>query len=166
MLNHRSWKPLCAVAVTAVLVSLHSVSAEKHPPKAERSMDSGPRTAASFMHAKLKATHRIIDGLAFEDFSSIKDGADELLRMTELASWKVRRDPVYMHYSADFERTATRLRDAARAQSIEKATFAYMHLTVSCTTCHQHVRNVVHVAPATAPATGAKLNPVGRTVIR
>lgn len=166
MFNHRSWKPLCAVAITAVLVSLHSVSAEKHPPTADRSMDPGPGTPESFMHAKLQATHHVIDGLAFEDFSSIENGADELLRMTELASWKVRRDPVYMHYSADFERTATRLRDAARAQSIEKATFAYMHLTVSCTTCHQHVRNVVHVAPATAPATGAKLNPVGRTVIR
>lgn len=162
MLKQGLLKPLCALAAVATLASLHSASAEKHPPVAERSIDPDTQTPVSFMHAKLRATHHIIDGLAFEDFNRVEEGAEELLRMTELASWKVRRDPVYMHYSADFERTATRLRDAARAHSIEKATFAYMHLTVSCTTCHQHVRNVVQVAPAS----GARLPDVGPTVIR
>lgn len=161
MLNRLSWKLLCPVAVVTAFATYHSVSAEKHPPAASRLLDTEEATQ-SFMYAKLEATHQIIDGLAYEDFSNIEDGADELLRMTELSSWKVRRDPIYMHYSADFERTALRLRDAARARSIEKAKFAYMHLTVSCTTCHQHVRNVVQVAPSA----DAKLSPAKRTVVR
>jgi len=162
MLKHLSWKPLCAIAVCAALVSYHSVAGEQHPPAAIRALDKEAIPGKSFMHAKLVATHWIIDGLAFEDFADIEAGADELLRMTELASWKVRRDPLYMHYSADFERTSLRLRDAARARSIEKAAFAYMHLTVSCTTCHQHVRNVVQMAPAV----DANRSSIDRVIIR
>ncbi|MFT5092324.1 MAG: hypothetical protein ACI93T_001143 [Porticoccaceae bacterium] len=162
MLKRIPWKTLCAAVALASLVSFHSTAAEKHPSPASRSLDVEDDSGKSFMHAKLQATHQVVDGLAFEDFARIERGADELLRMTELASWKLRRDPLYMHYSSDFESTALRLRDAARARSIEKATFAYMHLTVSCTACHQHVRNVVQIAPATE----ASVAPANQTIIR
>jgi hypothetical protein len=162
MLKRFPWKPLCAVVALASLVSFHSTAAEKHPPPASRSLETEEASGKLFMHAKLLATHQVVDGLAFEDFARIERGADELLRMTELASWKVRRDPIYMHYSSDFETTALRLLDAARARSIEKATFAYMHLTVSCTACHLHVRNVVQIAPATE----ANAAPSNQTIVR
>ncbi len=160
--NKFSWKATLATVALGGLVTFHTVADEINPPPASRTLDNDDDSGKPFMHAKLAAAHQIVDGLAFEDFSRIENGADELLRMTELASWKVRRDPIYMHYSADFEGTALRLRDAARARSIEKATFAYMHLTVSCTACHQHVRDVVQIAPA-ADATA---QPTVRTVIR
>ena len=167
MWNQFSWKAVLATAALAGVVTFHSFADEIHPPPASRTLDNDDDddddgSGKPFMHAKLAATHQIVDGLAFEDFSQIERGADKLLRMTELASWKVRRDPIYMHYSADFEGTALRLKDAARARSIEKATFAYMHLTVSCTACHQHVRNVVQMAPG-ADATA---QPTGGTVFR
>lgn len=153
------WKLTCAALLIAGLVSFHSPAAESDsPPGTEADTQSGE----AFMQAKLKATHEIVDGLAFEDFTRIERGADELLRVAELASWKVRRDPVYMHYAMDFEETALRLRDAARRRSVESATFAYMHLTVSCTACHQHVRNVVQVAPAR----GARFESWNRRVLR
>ena len=162
MCNQFSWKAALATVALAGVVTFHAFADEIHPPPASRTLDAYDGSGKPFMHAKLAATHQIVDGLAFEDFSRIERGADELLRMTELASWKVRRDPIYMHYSADFESTSLRLRSAARARSIEKATFAYMHLTVSCTACHQHVRGVVQIAPA-ADATA---QPTGRTVLR
>jgi len=162
MWNQFSWKAALATVALAGAVTFHTVADEIHPPPASRKLDDDDRSGTPFMHAKLAATHQIVDGLAFESFSQIERGADELLRMTELASWKVRRDPIYMHYSADFESTALRLRKAARARSIEKATFAYMHLTVSCTACHQHVRNVVQMDPAP----DATAQPTGQTVFR
>lgn len=149
MFKQIPWKFVCAAIALAGLASLHTIAAEKDPPPASRLLDAEPESGEAFMHAKLEATHQVIDGLAYEDYDRIEQGAEKLLQITELASWKVRRDPVYMHYAGDFERTATRLRDAARSRSIEKATFASIHLTVSCTACHQHVRNVVQVAPAT-----------------
>jgi len=162
MWNQFSWKAALATVTLAGVVTFHSFADEIHPPPASRTLDKDDGPGTPFMHAKLAATHQIVDGLAFEDFSRIERGADELLRMTELASWKVRRDPVYMHYSADFESTSLRLRKAARARCIEKATFAYMHLTVSCTACHQHVRNVVQMDPAP----DATAQPTGQTVFR
>lgn len=162
MFHHVPWKPLCAAIALAGLVSFHSIAAENNPPPAKRVLDAKPESGEAFMQAKLTATHLVVDGLAYEDFGQIEEGADKLLQITELASWKVRRDPVYMHYAGDFERTATRLRDAARAHSIEKATFAYVHLTVSCTACHQHVRNVVQIAPSTE----ARFHPESRPMLR
>ncbi|NQV22912.1 MAG: hypothetical protein HQ518_00970 [Rhodopirellula sp.] len=162
MFKQYSWKPLCAALALAGLLSFHSIAAENSPPPASRVLDAETESGEAFMHAKLTATHLVVDGLAYEDLGRIEKGADELLQITELASWKVRRDSVYMHYAGDFERTATRLRDAARAHSIEKATFAYIHLTVSCTACHQHVRNVVQVAPATE----ARFHPGSRPMRR
>ena len=164
MWSQFSWKAALATVALAGAVTFHAFADEIHPPPASRTFDDddGDGSGKSFMHAKLAATHQIVDGLAFEDFSRIEGGADELLRMTELASWKVRQDPLYMHYSADFESISLRLRAAARARSIEKATFAYMHLTVSCTACHQHVRDVVQIAPAP----DATAQPTGQTVFR
>ena len=162
MFKHLSWKSVCVAGALAGLVSLHSIAAEKNPPAASRLLEEHTESGEAFMHAKLKATHQIVDGLAFEDYARIEQGADELLRITEMASWKVRRDPIYMHYAADFEQTATRLLNAARARSIEKATFAYMHLTVSCTACHHHVRNVVQIAPAADAAFQPGKRPVFR----
>lgn len=156
------WKPTCAAFVIAGLVSFHSPAAEPDPPPASRLLEANADSGDAFMQAKLAATHEIVDGLAYEDFTRIERGAVELLRVAELASWKVRRDPLYMHYTTDFEETAVRLRDAARRRSIDSATFAYMHLTVSCTACHQHVRNVVQVAPAR----GARFESWNRRVVR
>lgn len=129
------------------LVSFHSIEADGNPPPPVRSRAARSESGNSFMRAKLNATHQIVDGLAFEDFSRIEQAANDLMSIGESASWKVNRNPVYMQYAADFENTARQLRDAGRARNIEKATFAYMHLTVSCAACHRHVRNVIQIAP-------------------
>ncbi|QDU38977.1 hypothetical protein Mal4_33090 [Maioricimonas rarisocia] len=155
---------LGAVAVV-VLLAFRPGVAEPPPPSPQQTAPKAVDEGAEFMQAKLGSVHEIMDGLALEDFERIEQGADELLRMAELASWKVSRSPVYMHYSFDFERTAKRLRQAAEQRSIEEATFAFMHLTVSCTACHQHVRGVVQMAPAAADARIVPIEP-GRGLVR
>lgn len=52
----------CHACLVAVGVS------RKHPPVADRSMDSRAGTPVSFMQAELQATHHRIDGLAFRGF--------------------------------------------------------------------------------------------------
>ena len=146
----------------AGLVSFHSIADDTNPPSPARSTRAGTESGAALMHSKLRATHQIVDGLAFEDFAGIEKGADALIHVGEMASSNVRRNPVYMQYAADFENTAVQLRDAARARSIEKATFAYMHLTVSCAACHRHVRNVIQIAPGRE----AKFIPVRPRTVR
>lgn len=153
---------LCVGLALAGLISFHSIADDANPPTPVRSSRGDTETGTAFMHSKLRATHQIVDGLAFEDFAVIEKGASALIHVGEMASSNVRRNPVYMQYAADFENTAVQLRDAARARSIEKATFAYMHLTVSCAACHRHVRNVVQIAPGRE----AKFTPVRPRTIR
>lgn len=159
MKRSTSWKALTIALTLGGLVSFHSPAAE---PPAENTPISTESERDTFMHTKLEAAHQIVDGLAFEDFALIERGTETLLKVGEEASWKVRRDPAYMHYAADFQVTTERLRNAARRHSIEEATFAYVHLTVSCTACHQHVRNVVQVAPARPDDVGHRFTPAGR----
>lgn len=159
MTQRNPWKAALLITAFCGLVSFHTMAADPPPPVAERP-EHFATSGGDFMHAKLEATHQIVDGLAFEDFDRITNGAEELLSLGDQASWKVRRDPLYMHYAADFESTALRLRDAARKHSIESATFAYVHLTVSCTACHNHVRNVVQLAPRTG--NNVRFIPAGR----
>ena len=162
MFRGTTWKPLCLALAGAAAVALYSVADEPPPPPVERTIEAVTESGSMFMREKLDVAHDIIDGLAFEDFGRIERGANKLLKMADEASWRVRRDPVYMHYSADFEANALRLREAAQKRSLGSATFAYMHLTVSCTACHQHVRGVVQVAPTT----DGRIAPSGTRVIR
>lgn len=99
-----------------------------------------------FMRTKLLMVQKIVEGIATEDFEMVEKGGVELVALAETAAWKSTRDPFYRHYSANFEQAAKGLIAAAKSESVEKATFAYVHVTISCTACHQHVRNTVRTA--------------------
>ena len=108
--------------------------------------DESKSDRQQFMRRKLSMVQNIVEGIAVEDFDLISKGGMELLALAESATWKSTKDPYYRHYSANFEQSAKGLLAAAKSESVEKATFAYVHVTFSCTACHQHVRGTVRVA--------------------
>ena len=99
-----------------------------------------------FMRSKLSMVHKIVEGIATEDYALIEKGGIQLVTLAESAAWKSNRDPYYRHYSANFEHAGKGLIEAAKSKSVEKATFAYVHVTFSCTACHQHVRGIVRIS--------------------
>ncbi len=105
-----------------------------------------PSERKVFMRQKLAMVNRIVEGLTTEDFGLVTQGANELAELSESAAWASDGDPFYRHYSSNFEQAIRTLLKAADAKSPEKVTFAYMHVMVSCTACHQHVRNTVRVS--------------------
>lgn len=107
---------------------------------------SRPKGQKAFMRKKLSATQKIIEGLATDKFELIEKAADELLKIRESAQWEISGDPFYSYYSRDFESRVDELRQAAKSKSPEKVTFAYAHVTMSCTACHQRVRRVKRTA--------------------
>ncbi len=109
-----------------------------------------------FMQAKLTTSNQIVKGLATEDFKLLRETAIEWIKIADSSSWKVRRDPLFVQYSRNFQSQAERLRRAAERESIEEATFAYVHATITCTACHQHVRGVIQVAPMPAADSGTR----------
>lgn len=99
-----------------------------------------------FMRGKLAMVQKIVEGITTEDYEMIDSGGLELATLTESAAWKSDRDPYYQYYSRNFEQAVKGLISAAKSESVEKATFAYVHVTISCTACHQHVRGTVRTA--------------------
>ncbi|GAB5441059.1 MAG: hypothetical protein Fues2KO_14080 [Fuerstiella sp.] len=115
-------------------------------PQGGTSVDPPEPDRAAFMRGKLKMVQKIVEGLATDDFDLQQAGAMDLLKLSESATWKSLNDPFYRHYSRNFEVAVRGLLDAAKSENPEKATFAYMHVTVSCMACHQHVRSTKRVA--------------------
>lgn len=101
---------------------------------------------AAFMRGKLNMVQKIIEGLSTDDFDLVQSGSLDLIRLSESATWKSLNDPFYRHYSANFEQAVRGLLTAAKSGSPEKTTFAYVHVTMSCMACHQHVRRTRRVA--------------------
>lgn len=131
-----------AVLFGWILLSRIAVAQGKKP------VDPGNNKAEQreFMRGKLLMAQKIVEGLATDHFDMIKQGGLELVSIAESAAWKSAQDPFYQYYSANFEQAAKSLVDAANSNSVEKATYAYMHVTISCTACHQHVRETVRLA--------------------
>lgn len=109
-------------------------------------------TQTTFMRRKLATVHKVVEGLATDDFDLIKEGADEMLAIRESAHWDASSDPFYVFYTRDFEKAVKHLKQAADDQSVEAATFAYVHMTYSCTACHQRVRSVKRISQHVSPA--------------
>jgi len=105
-----------------------------------------PSERKVFMRQKLAMVNRIVEGLTTEDFGLVTQGGNELAELSESAAWASDGDPFYRHYSSNFEQAVGTLLNAADAKSPEKVTFAYMHVMVSCTACHQHVRNTTRLS--------------------
>ena len=110
-----------------------------------------------FMRKKLDAVGKIVEGLTVEDFSLIESGSSDLLKLSEQSAWKVRRDPLYMHYSHAFQNNVSELQNAAKRENLGDATFSYINLTVSCMACHKHTRNVIQTAPAQIGGQGSRV---------
>jgi len=137
--------PILCLAVAATMIAsplLTNAQDKEDPPT---SSDEQARRM-ELMRGKLHSTHKIVDGLATDDFELIAAGASELVKIADSAAWEIPNDVYYRYYSANFEQAARGLIEAAEKKNLEKATFAYVHVTISCTACHQHVRNVFRVA--------------------
>jgi hypothetical protein len=95
---------------------------------------------AILMRAKLAASQLTLEGLMYGDFDSIGRGAKQLHDIDEWHSSK--QDAVYDHYSAEFRRLSEKLARLANEKNAEGALFTYQHLTSTCVTCHEYVRDV------------------------
>lgn len=107
--------------------------------RAAEPANDGQRDAI-LMRAKLAASQQTLEGLMYGDFDLIGRGARQLHDIEEWHSSK--QDAVYEHYSAEFRRLSEKLIRLANEKNAEGAFFTYQHLTSTCITCHEYVRDV------------------------
>lgn len=130
-------KFLVTVALTTIAgVVFQAVRAdEKVPAKAPK------QELRDFMHTKLDASNKILEGLVTEDTDMIREGAEVLTQMSAAEKWKVSENVMYLQFSKEFQRNAEKLVEAAKEKNIDRAALRWMDTTMSCIECHRFVRN-------------------------
>jgi cytochrome c556 len=95
---------------------------------------------AILMRAKLAAAQQTLEGLMSGDFDLVGRGARQL---HDIEDWHTtKKDAVYEHYSAEFRRLSEKLIRLAKDENADGVFFTYQHLTSTCVTCHEYVRDV------------------------
>jgi hypothetical protein len=136
---------LLSVALTAIAgVVIQAVWAD------DKATAKSPKQELSeFMHMKLEASNKILEGLVTEDTDLIREGAKELSQMSTAEKWQVSKNVMYLQFSKEFQRNAEKLVEAAEEKNIDRAALRWMDTTMSCIECHRFVRNelVVQATP-------------------
>src|SRR5260370_12521681 len=100
------------------------------------------KQARELMQKKVTHSHKVLAGIALNDFDQIAKNADELVRISKDIEWKVLKTPKYELYSNEFRRAAEGLRENAKTKNLDGANLAYVDMTLTCVKCQKHVRDV------------------------
>ncbi len=121
-------------------VVFQTVRAEDEPQAASQVV--GPKQELrDFMHQKLDASNKILEGLVTEDTDMIREGAEVLTELSAAEKWKVSNNVMYLQFSKEFQRNAEKLVEAAREKNLDRAALRWMDTMMSCIECHRFVRN-------------------------
>ncbi len=96
---------------------------------------------AQVMQVKLKRAQALLQALAMEDFKTIQDNAESLVRISRATEFlRAYKTEEYEFQARVFQKAAETLAAKAREKNIDGATLAYLDMTVSCVACHNHFR--------------------------
>jgi len=153
---------LVAIATAASAMSFAGYSLAQEKPKVQvvprqtpavvqpKDGKDDPKKKLSVMERKLKHAQQVLEGLALKDFDKVGKSADGLMECLKEATWRINDTDKYLLYSNDFLRHIEDLQKASKAKNVDKATIAYMEMTLTCVRCHEHLRETrIGAAPVT-----------------
>jgi hypothetical protein len=135
---------LALVAVLAALPFLRSLGDEPKKDQPPRAAEEDSKVHA-LMQQKLEHSHRILEAITQKDFDRIARHANALIVLSKKAEWRVMQTPRYLQCSDDFQQAAEGLVRNAKDKNLEGATLSYVDMTLSCTRCHNYIRDVHRV---------------------
>lgn len=149
--NSRIWLVVLLLAVPLAWWSIEITADDTKSPARE---GGGPKDSAAadkedlshFMRLKLGASGKVLEGLATEDFGLVKEGAEELHKMSTAEKWRVSNDALYRNFSGDFQRVTKDLVEAAKEENLDRAALKWMDATMNCIECHRYARGVMIAA--------------------
>jgi hypothetical protein len=136
---------ITVLAAACLLAGLRTSADEKEAPAAPQKdtrTEPEKRALREFMRVKLDASSKILEGLAIEDFSLIREGAETMNRMSTAEKWRVSNDALYRNFSSDFQRVTQELLKAAQDENLDRAALRWMDATMSCIECHRYARGI------------------------
>jgi hypothetical protein len=106
--------------------------------RAEQTQDA---SLSAFMRQKLDNSSLILEGLTVENEKLISEGADALLKMSNVEKWNVLADNDYREFNRDFRNAVRKLDEAAKAKNFDNATLQWFDAVKACVECHKYVRS-------------------------
>ncbi|MBL8853833.1 MAG: hypothetical protein JNK57_07660 [Planctomycetaceae bacterium] len=95
----------------------------------------------ALMRDKLKHMSQILNGLTMDNFEQVAENAVTLAMISRATSWHIAEPtPKYLRLSKNFQEQARDLERHALEKNIEAATLDLVRMNISCTECHQHMR--------------------------
>jgi hypothetical protein len=95
------------------------------------------------MRNKLVQMNLILEGITLDKFEQAAKSAETLNMISRAASWHiVDPTPHYKRLSMNFQEQAADLERHAKEQNVDAATLDLVRINVTCTQCHQHMREI------------------------
>ena len=101
------------------------------------------RSNQALMRNKLVQMNLILEGITLDKFEQAAKSAETLKMISRAASWHiVDPTPRYKRLSMNFQEQAADLERHAKEQNVDAATLDLVRINVTCTQCHQHMREI------------------------
>ena len=125
---------LVAVFVFAISTISRSQTPEPSKPKQLTSNQA-------LMRDKLVQMNRILEGITLDKFDQVEESAKTLGMISRATSWHIADPtPQYERLSKNFQEQTADLARHAKERNVEAATLDLVRMNITCTHCHQHMR--------------------------
>jgi hypothetical protein len=126
-------------AAAACLLACASLG-QSQEAKSDKAKDLTSNQA--LMRDKLIQVNRVLEGITLDDFKQVEESAETLRMISRAASWHiVDQTPQYKRLAKNFQEQAADLERHARERNAEAATLDLVRMNITCTHCHQHMRD-------------------------
>ncbi len=100
-----------------------------------------PTSNQLLMRDKLTQVSRALEGITLDKYDQVEDAAKTLRAISTATGWHiVEQTPQYKRLAKNFQEQAADLERHAQEQNAEAATLDLVRMNITCTHCHQHMR--------------------------
>ncbi len=129
------------VFFSCVIVAYLSIFAITTEGEAQKPEVNKLRSNQVLMRDKLKQMNLVLEGLTLDNFKQVEESADTLSMISRATTWHISQPtPRYNRLSKNFQEQAADLKRHAKEKNLEAATLDLVRMNVTCTQCHEHIR--------------------------
>jgi hypothetical protein len=107
---------------------------------AEKEETVDGETASVWMKKKLQLSGNLLGGIATGDFDQIIKSAHSMRTLSKFETFVRRSTPGYRTQVDIFENALDEIIRQAKKENVEGAALGFNQLTLSCVSCHKHLR--------------------------
>lgn len=110
---------------------------------AQKEAAKGRSSNQLLMRDKLVQMNAVLEGLTMNNFAEIEEAAKTLRMISQATSWHINDPtPQYNRISKNFQEQTADLERHAKEKNVEAATLDLVRMNITCTHCHQHMRDI------------------------